>query len=278
MNSVQESKHELEAAIRYAENAISSAKGTIESLEFRQEMAKKQYSEQTGREEALQQEVNELCDVIDRMSDDATGDSVTIKQLQNQVDKLKSEGALLDERIGEMKDSAFASRKTIEHLKDKVQGQYDDIKQLEYDLTAKTAQASAWKKKYYDFKETLVRAGDSRVVEDKPTMPVIPKDVAIAIFREGLVYGASNVCDEIDNADSIMVEDSDHVGNFEVSFSMYVDLNDHLDLDFLRSKAVDNADEEWVVDCLNSLCADNKFECRIHGLDDTTIDLTKKNG
>ena len=50
MNSVQESKNELDASIRYAENAISSAKQTIESMEFRQEMAKKDYQEQTGRE------------------------------------------------------------------------------------------------------------------------------------------------------------------------------------------------------------------------------------
>ena len=57
MNSVQESKHELEAAMRYAENAISSAKGTIEPLEFRQEMAKKQYSESTGREQALERDL-----------------------------------------------------------------------------------------------------------------------------------------------------------------------------------------------------------------------------
>ena len=39
MNSVQESKNELEASIRYAENAISSAKQTIESMEFRQQAA-----------------------------------------------------------------------------------------------------------------------------------------------------------------------------------------------------------------------------------------------
>ena len=253
MNSAQESKNELEAAIRYAENAISSAKTTIESMEFRQEMAQKSYQEQTGREKAL----------------------------QNQVSKLKSSGALLEERYDEMKDAAFASRKTIEHLKDKVQGQYDDIKQLERDLTVKTSQAEAWKKEYDKLKGEVEfytkKYNELAQQKDVPTMPVIPKDVAIAIFREGLMYGASNVCDELDNADSIMVEDSDHVGNFEVSFSMYVDLNDHLDLDFLRSAAVDNADEEWVVDCLNDLCADNKFECRIHGLDDTTIDLTKKN-
>ena len=242
MNSVQESKNELEAAIRYAENAISSAKTTIESMEFRQEMAQKQYSEQTGREKAL----------------------------QNQVDKLKSEGALLDERIGEMKDSAFASRKTIEHLKDKVQGQYDDIKQLEYDLTAKTAQASAWKKKYYDFKETLVRAGDSRVVEDKPTMPVIPKAVAIAIFREGLQHGVEAACTELEGQ-TIMVEESEYVHNFEVSFTKEIDLDNELDLDWMRDKCGDYS-EERVIDALGTLCADKEFECRIHGVDDEAKD------
>ena len=173
MNPIQESKQELEASIRYAENAIAKAKQAIEQAAT--------YQEQTGREQALEAEVAELH------------------------------------------------------------------KQVEF-----------YTKKYNELAQQ----------KDVPTMPVIPKDVAIAIFREGLTYGASNVCDELDNADSIMVEDSDCVGNFEVSFSMYVDLTDHLDLDFLRSAAVDNADEEWVVDCLNSLCADKKFECRIHGVDD----------
>ncbi len=60
MNSAQESKNELEAAIRYAENAISSANKTIESMEFRQEMAKKQHVEQAGREETLTKQVQEL--------------------------------------------------------------------------------------------------------------------------------------------------------------------------------------------------------------------------
>jgi len=159
MQSVQESKQELQASIRYAENAISSAKATIESMEFRQEMAKKQQAEQTGREQtlqtqvtlleeriknleydltakttqasawkkeldkllsekeassapcgcqayrdleekvatskqtgreqALEAEVAELRDIIDRMSDDATGDSVTIKQLNDEVENLR---------------------------------------------------------------------------------------------------------------------------------------------------------------------------------------------
>ena len=250
MNSAQESKNELEAAIRYAENAISSAKTTIESMEFRQEMAQKQYSEQTGREQTL----------------------------QNQVGELKSECALLAERIDDMKDSAFADANTIKHLKEvkqelesKVQGQYDDIKQLEYDLTAKTAQASAWKKKYYDFKETLVRAGDPRVVEDKPTMPVIPKAVAIAIFREGVQHGVEAACTELDEDTYIRIEESEYVGDFHVTFERDIDLNDHVDTDWMRGKC-GVFSEERVIDALGTLCADKEFECRIHGVDDEAKD------
>ena len=272
MNSVQESKNELEASIRYAENAISSAKQTIESMEFRQEMAQKNYQEQTGREQAL----------------------------QNQVDELKSKGALLAERIDEMKSSAFADTKTIEHLKDqnlelkekvqaqlgdidmlkqqrtvraeardeevgalkstiaelesKVQGQYDDIVQLERDLTVKTSQAEAWKKEARETKEGA------------PTMPVIPKDVAIAIFREGTLFGVEAACDEI-QGESINISESNYVGDFHVSFERDIDLDDHIDFDWVRSK-VGDYDEDNVAANLEGLCAKNHFECRIHGIDD----------
>lgn len=253
MQSVQESKQELEAAVRYAENAISSAKATIESMVFRQEMAQKNYSEKTGREQALERDL-------------------TVKTSQAEAWRKEYEKA----------------KKEADELRSKVQGQYDDIvqlerdlakwdegkgdaerrtiEQLEYDLTAKTAQANAWKKKYYDFKETLVRAGDPRVV-DKPTMPVIPKAVAIAIFREGLAHGAEAVATEIDNACDICIEESDYVSNFEVSFTKDIDLSDHLDTDWLRGRA-DEIGETFVLDCLANLCADNEFECRIHGVDD----------
>jgi len=60
MNSVQENKNELEAAVRYCESAISRAQATIESMEFRQQAATKAWHEQTGREEALQREVADL--------------------------------------------------------------------------------------------------------------------------------------------------------------------------------------------------------------------------
>ena len=65
MKSVQESKNELEAAVRYAENAISSAKQTIESMEFRQEMAKKQHDERTGREAVLESELAGVRQLLD---------------------------------------------------------------------------------------------------------------------------------------------------------------------------------------------------------------------
>ena len=232
MNSVQESKNELEASIRYAENAISSAKETIESMEFRQQMAQKNYQEQTGREEALQREVNELTDVINRMDEDITGDSVTIKQLRDKVDELES----------------------------KVQGQYDDIVMLEREVEKlrKEKEASSGPcgcQAYRDLEEKVA------------TMPVIPKAVAIAIFREGVACGVSSACDEIDNDAGITIEETGYTGDFEVSFNRWIDLSDHLDLDWMRGK-VGDYDEASIVEALKNLCADKKFECRIHGVDD----------
>ena len=170
MNPLQESKQELNAAIRYAENAISSAKQTIESMST--------YQEQTGREQALEREVANLKEC------------------------LKIETAALD-----------------------------------------------------------------RLREDTPTMPVIPKAVAIAIFREGVAHGVSSACDEIDNTNDIEIEESGYTGGFEVSFSKYIDLSEHLDLDWMRDK-VGDYDEASVIEALKNLCADKEFECRIHGVDD----------
>ena len=186
MQSVQESKQELEAAIRYAENAISSANQTIESMEFRQEMAKKQYSEQTGREAALEEE----RDMLEK----------NVKYLRDENERLKAEVNALEQ-------------------------------------------------------------------PEQPTMPVIPKAVAIAIFREGMAYGVSNACDELDNAADIEISETGYTGDFEVSFSTNIDLSEHLDLDWMRDK-VGDYDEASVIEALKNLCADKKFECRIHGVDE----------
>ena len=165
MNPIQESKQELEAAIRYAENAIASANQTIESIATSQE--------QTGRELALEAEV---------------------ARLKAEVDK-----ARLDKVCA-------------------------------------------------------------------PTMPVIPKAVAIAIFREGVQHGVEAACTELEGQ-TIMVEESEYVHNFEVSFTKEIDLEDELNLDWMRSE-VGRDDDADVIEALKNLCATEKFECRIHGVDD----------
>jgi predicted nuclease with TOPRIM domain len=231
MQSVQESKQELEAAIRYAENAISSANQTIESMEFRQEMAKKQYAEQTGREQALQEE----RDMLEK----------NVKYLRDENERLK---------------------RTISELEDKVQGQYDDIVMLQRDVEFYTKEYN----KLVQQKEASsgpCGCQAYRDLEERATMPVIPKAVAIAIFREGVAHGVSNACDELDNATDIEISETGYTGGFEVSFTKYFDLSEHLDLDWMRDK-VGDYDEASVIEALKNLCADKEFECRIHGVDD----------
>ena len=203
MNSIQESTNELNAAIRYAENAIASANQTIESMQFRQDMAKKQYTEQTGREQALEDENERLKRDVEFYT----------KEYNDLAERLKMEIAALERIRGE-----------------------------NYQLQDKLA-------------------------EDIPNMPTIPKDVAIAIFREGVAHGVSNACYELDNSDSIEIHDSECMGNFEVEYTQYVDLSDHIDLDWLRSEVGVN-DEADVIIALRGLCETKGFECRIHGIDE----------
>ena len=247
MNSFQESKNELEAAIRYAENAIASAQGTIESMEFRQEMAKKSYQEQTGRESMLEGEVAELT---------------------TQVDEAFRENQSLKSKVQE--------------LENKVQGQYDDIvllqrevefytKEYNYLLKQKEASSGPCGCQAYRDLEERVEFYDKELKEMvqgayTPTMPVIPKAVAIAIFREGVQSGVCDAVAELEGQ-SINIEESEYCGDFEVSFSRRIDLDDELDLDWMRDK-IGQYNEEFVVDALKGLCASKEFECRIHGIDD----------
>jgi predicted nuclease with TOPRIM domain len=244
MQSAQESKQELEAAIRYAENAISSAKQTIESMEFRQEMAQKQFSEQTGREQALQSQVKLLEERIADMSSDMVGDAATIKQLNEEREMLE---------------------KNVKYLR-------DENERLKREKEASSGPCGC--QAYRDLEE---KVGDLKsevnALEqpERPTMPVIPKAVAIAIFREGMAYGVSNACDELDNAADIEISETGYTGDFEVSFSTNIDLSEHLDLDWMRDK-VGDYDEASVIEALKNLCADKEFECRIHGVDDEESD------
>lgn len=70
MQSAQESLAELRAAIRYCENAISAAESTIESMDFRQQLAKQQAmkkQESTGREVALEAENTKLREEVNKL-------------------------------------------------------------------------------------------------------------------------------------------------------------------------------------------------------------------
>jgi len=187
MQSAQESLAELRAAIRYCENAISAAESTIESMDFRQQLAKQQAmnkQESTGREVALEAENAKLREDKERL---------TALEVQ------------LRDKIRELKEGA-------------------------------------------------------------PTMPVIPRDVAIAIFREGIKQGVDDACNEL-RGQTIDIRESDYVGDFEVSFSRDVELEDELDLDWMRDK-VGSYDTESVEANLKGLCKNLNFECRIHGIDD----------
>ena len=190
MNPIQESKQELEAAIRYAENAISSANKTIESMAT--------YQEQTGREEALTKQVQDLEAEVQRQ-----------------------------QALG--------------------QGYYDSM--MEYRERA----------------DSLV-ATIKRLKEDQPTMPVIPKAVAIAIFRKGVTSGVNDACCELEGQ-TINICENEYCGDFEVTFARDIHLDEELDLDWMRDK-VGQYNEEWVVGALKGLCEKKDFECRIHGVDD----------
>jgi hypothetical protein len=100
-----------------------------------------------------------------------------------------------------------------------------------------------------------------------PTMPVIPKAVAIAIFREGVQHGVEAACSELDEAELLRIDESEHIGDFHVMFEREIDLSDHIDTDWMRGKCGDYS-EERAIEALGHLCAAERFECRIHGVDD----------
>jgi len=206
MQSAQESLAELRAAIRYCENAISAAESTIESMDFRQQLAKQQAmnkQESTGREVALTEMVKKL---------EAANDALVIDN-----DNLNRENAKL---------------------------------RKEKEASSGPCGCQA----YRDLEEKVA------------TMPVIPRDVAIAIFREGVQSGVRDAVAELEGH-TIRINENDYVGDFEVSFSREIDLDDELDLDWMRDK-VGQYNEEFVADALKGLCKKENLECRIHGIDD----------
>ena len=236
---IQESKQEPEAAIRYAENAISKANQTIESMAT--------YQDQTGREEALTKQVQELEERNDGLNAQVADLNVELQRQQGlgqgYYDSMMSFKDALDE-LGEERNML---EKNVKYLR-------DENKRL--------------KIKVEEYTQNYCKLS---LGMDAPTMPVIPKAVAIAIFREGMAQGVEVACSEIENTNDIEISETGYTGDFEVSFSKYIDLSEHLDLDWMRDKVGDYS-EEFVIDALGNLCADNEFECRIHGVDDQEKD------
>lgn len=259
MNSVQENKNELEAAVRYCESAISRAQATIESMEFRQQAASKAWHEQTGREAALEREVTrlkgiiaegntiiddgkidraklvkklavvtdnydqaktsmalmtdeleELRGIIDRMGDDSTGDSVTIKQLRETLveredkwDEAQSEIATLKDQVAELskayKDSTneeIAMKKAWREQREIVALRDDQIAMLERRLAKYTGE------KVYPFKEgdlyyvfnqldgTWIESvwdHESERIHDTPSLPDHPHKVYFTVDQKNVL-------------------------------------------------------------------------------------------
>ena len=125
MTSVQENKNELEAAVRYCESAISRAKATIESMEFRQQAATKSWHEQTGREAALEREVARIKEENAQLRSDRSGMQDCIKLRENQIGELKTQ--LVEER-----DRSMGYTNEVEKLKsevDELEHAYNNMKQ-----------------------------------------------------------------------------------------------------------------------------------------------------
>jgi hypothetical protein len=79
-------------------------------------------------------------------------------------------------------------------------------------------------------------------------------------------HGVESACTELEGQ-RIHIDESEYVGDFHVTFERHIELDDELDLDWMRGKCGDYS-EDAVIDSLKGLCADKEFECRIHGIDD----------
>ena len=189
MTSVQENKNELEAAVRYCESAISRAKQTIESMEFRQQAASKAWHEQTGREAALEREVADLKVENTRLNDRLMISVKEVGDLQSEVDELAK--AYKDElHETNVWKKAHQEQRELVALRD------DQIAMLERRLAKHTGE------KVYPFKEgdiyyvfnqldgTWIESvwdDESERIHDTPSMPNHPHKVYFTIDQKNVL-------------------------------------------------------------------------------------------
>jgi len=179
MNSVQENKNELEAAVRYCESAISRAQATIESMEFRQQAASKSWHEQTGRESALKYAVNDL-------------------KLKNE--ELKTNMALMTDEIEELKARRDELKIQLVEWRDRSMGYTKEIGELksELDLLAKSyknsTQEEVTMKKAWREQRELVALRDDQIAMLERRLAKYTGEKSYP-FKEGDLYYVFNQLD-----------------------------------------------------------------------------------
>ena len=196
MNSVQENKNELEAAVRYCESAISRAQATIESMEFRQQAVSKAWHEQTGREAALERELEERVAEVADLKQTVTFTEDRLMNATKEVEELKSE---LDELSKAYKDSTheeITMKKAWREQRELVALRDDQIAMLERRLAKHTGE------KVYPFKEgdlyyvfnqldgTWIESvwdDESERIHDSPTIPSHPHRVYFTVDQKNVL-------------------------------------------------------------------------------------------
>ena len=194
MTSVQENKNELEAAVRYCESAISRANATIESMEFRQQAASKAWHEQTGREAALERELEERISEVAELKQTVTFTEDRLMNATKEVEELKSE---LDELSKAYKDStreeitmkqAWREQRELVALRD------DQIAMLERRI-AKKDNPYPFKEGdlYYVFNQldgTWIESvwdDESERIHDSPSVPSRPHRVYFTVDQKNVL-------------------------------------------------------------------------------------------
>ena len=222
MTSVQENKNELEAAVRYCESAISRANATIESMEFRQEMASKAWHEQTGREKKLDDEnihlqkvVIDLETFVEELRDDKVRLNRKVEFLTKEYDGMKAYAdRLLDENVavGERNDElkseldelskAYKDSTHEEVTMKKAWREQMELVALRDDQIAMLEQRLAKKDNPYPFKEgdlyyvfnqldgTWIESvwdDESERIHDSPSVPSRPHRVYFTVDQKNVL-------------------------------------------------------------------------------------------
>ena len=203
MNSVQENKNELEAAVRYCESAISRAKSTIESMEFRQQAASKSWHEQTGREESLTKKLAFMTEEYDRMkgyADRLLDEQGTMEaELEERISEVADLKVQLDELSKAYKDSTHEEvtmKKAWREQRELVALRDDQIAMLERRLAKYTGEKTYPFKEgdiYYVFNQldgTWIESvwdDESERIHDSPTIPSHPHMVYFTIDQKNVL-------------------------------------------------------------------------------------------